>query len=117
MQIEIEQLDNGIRKVRLIGRLDMLGVQAIDMRFTALTATQAGLVLVDLSQLSFLASLGMRTLISSAKALSQRGGRMVIVDPQPNVREVMQVSGLSSLIPVYPNVGEGIQALVDFKSK
>ena len=36
MQIDSETLDHGILKVNLSGRLDILGVQAIDMKFTAL---------------------------------------------------------------------------------
>ena len=88
MELELDIMDGGISRVRLRGRMDILGVQAIDMKFTALTATQAALVLVDMSGVSFLASLGMRTLISSAKALAQRGGHMVLANPQPNVLDV-----------------------------
>lgn len=117
MEIEFERMDNGISKVLLRGRMDVLGVQAIDMKFTALTATQAALVLVDLSEVSFLASLGMRTLISSAKALAQRGGHMVLANPQANVLEVMKVSGLSSVIPVLQHVDDAVQALANFQSK
>jgi len=117
MELELEHLDNGISKVMLRGRMDIMGVQAIDMKFTALTATQAALVLVDLSEVSFLASLGMRTMISSAKALAQRGGHMVLANPQPNVFEVMKVSGLSSLIPVYQQTDDAVQALASFHIK
>lgn len=101
MELSTETLDGGVTRVLLSGRMDILGVQAVDMKFTALTASQGGRVVVDLSGVSFLASLGMRTLISSAKALAARGGRMVLLNPQPKVLEVLQVSGLASLIPVH----------------
>lgn len=114
MQIDSETLDHGIIKVNLSGRMDILGVQAIDMKFTALTATQKAPVLVDMSEVSFLASLGMRTLISSAKALSSRGGYMVLYKPQPNVWDVLQTSGLSSLIPAYHDLDEAKQALTNY---
>jgi anti-anti-sigma factor len=117
MELELDIMDGGINRVRLRGRMDILGVQAIDMKFTALTATQAALVLVDMSEVSFLASLGMRTLISSAKALAQRGGHMVLANPQPNVLEVIKVSGLSSVIPVHQHLDDAVQALASFKSK
>lgn len=112
MQIDSETLDHGILKVNLSGRLDVLGAQAIDMKFTALTATQKALVLVDISEVSFLASLGMRTLLSSAKALSNRGGHMVLYKPQSNVLDVLETSGVSSLIPVYNDFEEAKGALV-----
>lgn len=113
MQIDSETLDHGIIKVNLSGRMDVLGVQAIDMKFTALTATQKASILVDMSEVSFLASLGMRTLLSSAKALSNRGGRMVLYKPQPKVLEVLETSGVSSLIPVYNNLEAAMDALLN----
>lgn len=113
MQIDSETLDHGIVKVNLSGRMDLLGTQAIDMKFTALTATQNAPILVDLSDVSFLASLGMRTLISSAKAVSMRGGLMVLFNPQPNVLEVLEISGVSSLIPIYHELQEAMNALIN----
>jgi anti-anti-sigma factor len=113
MQIDSETLDNGIVKITLSGRLDVLGAQAIDLKFTALTATKKANVLVDISALSFLASLGMRTLISSAKALSNRGGKMVLWNPQPNVHDILQTSGLAQLIPVYFDLDEAVGSLLD----
>ena len=112
MQIDSETLDNGILKVNLSGRLDVLGAQDIDMKFTALTATQKAHVLVDLSEVSFLASLGIRTLLSSAKALSNRGGHMVLYKPQPNVLDVLETSGVSSLIPVFNDLEEAKGVLI-----
>lgn len=116
MNIASEQLDNGVLRVSLSGRLDVLGAQAIDIKFTALTATKKALILVDMSEVSFLASLGMRTLISSAKALSNRGGYMVLFKPQPNVADVLETSGVSSLIPIYDDFDEAVSALLDFQN-
>jgi anti-anti-sigma factor len=111
MQIESEILEPGVIKITLSGRLDVLGAQAIDLKFTTLTATQKAMVLVDLSDVSFLASLGMRTFLSSAKALANRGGKMILFNPQPNVSSVLESSGLSRLIPVYHVYDEAIAFL------
>lgn len=115
MQLESETIDHGIIKVILSGRLDLLGAQAIDMKFTALTATKNAPFLVDLSEVSFLASLGMRTLLSSAKAVSMRGGLMVLYNPQPNVLEVLEASGVTSLIPVFQDIDKGMEALINYR--
>jgi anti-sigma B factor antagonist len=111
MQLDSETMDNGIVKINLAGRLDLLGAQAIDMKFTALTATRSAPFLVDISEVSFLASLGMRTLLSSAKAVSMRGGIMVLYNPQPNVLEVLEASGVTTLIPTFHDFQEAMNAL------
>ena len=111
MQIDSETLDNGILKVNLSGRLDVLGAQDIDMKFTVLTATKQAFIIVDMSEVSFLASLGIRTLLTSAKALANRGGDMVLYKPQPNVLDVLETSGVSSLITIHNDLEEAKSAL------
>jgi anti-sigma B factor antagonist len=101
MRLESELLDDHMVKVALDGRLDVLGTQAIDMKFTALTATKKAAILVDMTNVSFLASIGMRTLLSCAKAAANRGGKMVLLNPQPLVKDVLDRSGVAILIPLY----------------
>ena len=115
MQLESELLDDHILKISLDGRLDIEGTQAIDMKFTALTATKKAAVLVDLSQVAFLASIGMRTLLSCAKANAARGGKMVLFNPQPMVKDVLETSGVTSLIPVYDDLEAAKESLHAFR--
>jgi anti-anti-sigma factor len=111
MRLESEMLDDDILKITLDGRLDVEGTQAIDMKFTALAATKKAAVLVDMTNVSFLASIGMRTLLTCAKAASNRGGKLVLLKPQPMVKEVMDRTGVASLIPVYDDLQAARAAL------
>lgn len=111
MELTTEQLPNGIDKIALTGRLDTAGAQEIDLPFMRLTATRPALVVVDLSRVSFLASMGIRTLLSSAKALGRRGGRMVLAGPQPLVAEVIRAMAIDELIPVYADVASACSGL------
>jgi anti-anti-sigma factor len=111
MRLESELLDDRILKIVLEGRLDVEGTQAIDMKFTALTATKASAILVDMTEVSFLASIGMRTLLSCAKAARNRGGKMVLLNPQPMVKAVLDRSGVATLIPVYEDSAAAMDAL------
>jgi hypothetical protein len=56
----IEQADNAVVRIKLDGRLDMQGTQEIDQRFAFATSTRALHVVVDLSRVTFLASIGLR---------------------------------------------------------
>lgn len=101
MEIDFEQLDAHTRQISLAGRLDLKGTDEISQRFTALTATDDSAVLVDMSGVEFIASIGMRLLLSCAKAKDQRGGRMVLTAPQPLVREALEMAGIDTLIPIH----------------
>ena len=111
MELTTEQLADDVQKIALSGRMDMTGAQQIDLRFAALTATRPALIVVDMSQVSFLASLGMRTLLINAKALALRGGHMALAAPQPLVEEVLRLARIDALIPVYADVGSACEGL------
>ena len=96
----------GQRPARIHGIRD-----EIEMRFTALAATRPARIVVDMAQVPFLASIGIRLLASNAKALKLRGGRMVIASPQPMVKEVFDIVGMDSIIPVHADLDSACAAL------
>jgi anti-anti-sigma factor len=111
MQLEAEKLDDGVLKVALAGRMDVQGTQEIDLKFNAHTANQHA-VIVDMSAVEFLASIGIRTLILVAKAVSRRGGKIVILNPDSNVTNVLQMAGIDTLIPIFRSLDEAHGAVI-----
>lgn len=101
MNLHVDDVNPQTRRVRLKGRLDMQGAGAIDLRFTALSTTDDKHIIVDLSEVDFIASIGMRLLLSCAKAKAQRGGQMLLVAPQTMVLEALETAGIDSLIPLH----------------
>ena len=101
MQMQVTEQDDGIVQVNLVGRLDMAGTSQIEDRFTFAVTTKKAPVLVDLAGVDFMASIGMRMLVRNAKALDRRSGKMVLVHPQPTVKEALQTAGIDLLIPLF----------------
>lgn len=100
MELIVEPLDHDTARIVLIGRLDITGSEAIDVQFTAAASAKRFLV-VDLSGVGFLASIGIRALFAKAKMVQARGGRMVIAAPQPSVADVLDLTGVGQLIPIF----------------
>jgi anti-anti-sigma factor len=111
MQIDYEQLDGSIVKINLSGRMDVAGSQTIVGKFADLTAPPNKAVIVDLSRVAFLASVGIRTLLVYAKALRTRGGRMVLLNPDANVAKVLELSGVDISIGVFRDLQAACAAL------
>ena len=99
MELKIEQLPHDVTKVNLQGKLDIAGSMAIDLHFNVVVGSQRQ-VIVDLSEVSFLASMGLRTLIMGAKAVKSKGGRMALLRPTAEVESVLVTSGTDTLIPI-----------------
>jgi len=90
-----------LRRVVLSGRLDMLGMEEISLKLTSLTAIKPLPVILDLRDVSFLASIGIRSVISSARALNQKGGRMVILlGGNELVQATLESTGIDDVIPM-----------------
>jgi len=100
MELVYTDLENGVRKVDLKGRLDIEGADAIDLKFTAISATARAFVVVDLSEVDFIASLGIATLVRNAKAARLRAGNLVLLNPQPNVAKVLASTRIDQVLRV-----------------
>lgn len=111
MILETQEIDDGVVHVRLAGRMDIAGVDAIGVPFAGLAATDSRRVIVDLSGVEFMASIGIRAILQNARAHRLRGGAMVLLAPQPLVREVLDASGVSSLVPIASDLAAARAAL------
>lgn len=111
MQLESEMLDNGITRIALTGRLDVAGTQQIDLKLNTLTGTKKAAIIVDLSGVNFIASIGIRALLSSARGQAGRGGKMVLLGAQPAVRGVLETTGIAGLIPLFDDAAAAESAL------
>ena len=102
MPLRYEDLSNEVRRISLSGRLDTVGSEEIADELASLSASANRGVVVDLSQVTFLSSMGIRALIAAAKARKANGGRMVLlVDGSDVVVRTLEATGVGELIPVY----------------
>ncbi|MEP7134490.1 MAG: STAS domain-containing protein [Chloroflexota bacterium] len=104
MRLEYSELENGIRLITLIGRLDMAGTNVINQQFAEHCAGENVFVLVDLAQVNYLSSIGIPMLITNAKAVGNQGGRMAFVSPQANVKTVLDITGVSTMLRIYKDL-------------
>ncbi len=101
MEMQVEEIAGGITNVVLNGRFDLKATESVDMPFSVISGAKTN-VLVDLSAVDFIASLGIRVLLTSAKTILRRAGKLVIVAPEGNVLTVLKSAGVDSLIPIFP---------------
>ncbi|MCP3967509.1 MAG: STAS domain-containing protein [Lentisphaerae bacterium] len=94
--------------VSLSGSLDIAGVQEIEMEFTQLAAKNKSLV-IEMANVSFIASLGLRMLLSSAKRLDSDGFKMILLNPQESIQNVLTIAGLDSIIPIVDDLDDAIK--------
>ena len=111
MKLQYSELDNNIRLIKLIGSLDMTGTYSIEVEFVRQCDGDSVQVIVDLSRVNYLSSIGIPMLINTAKSVADRGGKMVLFGPQQNVAEVLDIIGIRQLIPIYDDLESALTAM------
>lgn len=101
MELNVNELERGITLIKLQGRLDIAGVNQIETKFAAYCSGEKLSVIVDLSDVEYLASIGIRLLVINAKSLKTRNGRMVLLSPTTDVMNVLEITDIPAIIPVY----------------
>ena len=110
--MELEMIDlGGASKIRLEGRLDTPGVGQIETRFTASVVAPGRNALVDLTQVTFVSSMGIRMLLATARGLGLKKAKMVLFGAQPLVKESLDNVCLPDLIPLADDEGAALALL------
>jgi anti-anti-sigma factor len=114
MSITFEDSNERLRWIRLTGRLDIPGIDTISTTFAELSASTRRQIVVDLSGVSFLVSFGIRELITNAKIIQKRGGRMVIfVGDNKAVHKTLETTGIDELIPTFTDAAQANRAALE----
>lgn len=111
MKLQYSELDGGIRLIKLSGALDMNGTYSVEIEFVRQCAGDNVRVIVDLSRVNYISSIGIPMLINTAKSVSGRGGKMVLLNPQRNVAEVLEITGIPQIIPIYTDLESATAAV------
>ncbi|SEG27509.1 STAS domain-containing protein [Marinobacterium lutimaris] len=111
MEIREELLEGDIYRISLDGRMDIEGVASIEKCFAELAGQPHERVAVDMSAVPYMSSIGIRALLINAKAVSRRGGKYIILSPQPEVLDVLKVSGIDQLITICADLDEAGKVL------
>jgi len=110
MIIATESMDGDITRVVLDGRLDIQGAAAIDLKLNVL-AGSSKFLLIDLSKVSFLGSMGLRSIVIPAQTVHRRGGKVVLFGPVPMVEQVLKASNIDTIIPIFHDLDSAVAAL------
>ena len=107
MKSEVIQ-KNGWTVLAVQGRIDTATSPGFEKAVAEQLATELSKLALDLSEVDYISSSGLRVLLSTLKKLHAGGGKLVLVNPQPYVMEVLDVSGFSGIFTIVDELPESI---------
>ena len=114
LQIATDQTED-ITIVRLSGELDSMNVADLSAAYAALLESGRSLFVVDLSGIDFIDSAGLGGLVSLWERSMERGCFVAIGAQSPRVREVLQITGLNSVLKSYETMDaakDGVRSMM-----
>lgn len=111
MEMLVTELPGSAVGVDLVGRLDTLGVDAVETRFNAAAIASGHGTVIDLSRVDFVSSMGVRLLITAAKTMKARHQQFLLVVPEGPVRDMLETAAIDTLIPMFVQRDEALAAL------
>jgi len=106
MQIST-RTSNDVHIVAFTGSLDS-GTSPEAQKSLGAILASAKKVVLDFTELDYISSAGLRVLLGAAKQLRASGGKLGMFGLNQSVREVFDISGFSSILPVYQSEAEAI---------
>jgi len=112
MEMQFSEV-GGVTKAVLGGRMDSLSVGEVETRFIAHIVPREQSAIIDMTDVSFIASLGIRMLLGTARALDRYGAKLALYGPQGDVMEIIETTALTEIIPVVGTEAEAVAAVTE----
>ena len=98
MSLKIEKKNTETKTLALIGRLDTVTAPELEAEISAILSTAESLVL-DMEKLEYISSAGLRVILKTQKALTQKAG-LKLIHVSDEVREVFEITGFSDFLTI-----------------
>ena len=85
---------------KLAGRLDGASSASHEKALQSLLVGDVDSIDIDLSELDYVSSAGLRVLLVAAKAAKAKGGKVTLLSPKPSTLEVLKISGFDKIIAI-----------------
>jgi len=97
--------------ISVTGRMDAVSSPEFELEMGKLIDEGNINLVADFSELNYISSSGLRSVLATAKRLKEKNGKILITSLKDIVKEVFEVSGFITIIPVYDSVEEAMRSL------
>jgi len=108
LRIELENDDCGLHVMRLSGALDGLTYLDLLKAFNQSIEKEAKRIVLDMNEVDYVSSAGLRVLLQGAKALKETEGEIVLFGMNSAVKEVFSLSGFKTLFRTFSSEDDAV---------
>jgi anti-anti-sigma factor len=91
LQVIITERAPGVLSAALSGSLDANTHMILDQQMESALKSAPKTIVIDMENLKFISSIGLRVIAKIKKALKESGGTLMLVNLQPQIKEVFNI--------------------------
>lgn len=107
LKLDVEQVGSAA-VVRISGSAGMTEAENMRLKLEELVERKIPLIVLDLGEMDFICSQALGVMISMHVSSRQHNGRLGLVNPQPAVRQLLEITRLTKLFEIYPTVEQAL---------
>ncbi|MDD5049509.1 MAG: STAS domain-containing protein [Methanoregulaceae archaeon] len=118
--VEIELMENILRVdesrsgsatiVSLSGRMDASSSPAAEAVLSRLIGAGERRIVVDMSDLDYISSAGLRVMLASLKRLREDGGQLLLAGLKPEIKNIFEIAGFQRIFSIYPSPEDAVSS-------
>ena len=110
MELETSR-EEGTLIAKALSRVDGANAREFQDALEAAIDASDHALLLDLEQLSYISSAGLRVILLTAKTLGKQDAKLAVCSLSDPIREIFEVSGFDKIIPIHASQAEALAAL------
>jgi anti-anti-sigma factor len=107
----VKRKEKNATVIQVKGRLDAGSSPELEKEIDGLAGAGEKVLLLDLAELNYISSAGLRVILVGAKKLKNKGGSLSVSSLVSVVKEVFDISGFSAIIPIFGSAAEGLEKI------
>ncbi len=104
-----EKKEGDMSVIRIDGRLDSNTSPEFEEKLCQSIEDGVKRIILDFEALGYISSAGLRVILKTAKNLKKDGGKLVLCAMQDYVKEIFEISGFDTFLPIVPSVEEALK--------
>jgi anti-sigma B factor antagonist len=117
LEIEVATKSSGVKRISLAGSLDSDTAPQLQTSIDESMDDGLKTLILDMSNLEFLSSAGLRVIFSTNKVMGKRNGKFLIAKLQPQVRKVFEIIKALGSLDVFTDDNEIDEYLAAMQQK
>ena len=109
MNIQTKEAEKGVHIVRISGRIDSMTSLQLEDEFDKLTSAGHMKLVVNLAEVNFMSSAGLRVFLATLKNVKAQNGDLKICGMVPGIQKIFKIAGFISLFDIVPDENQAVQ--------